>query len=110
MIGRLRFDNEDRHETSLSGRNGHIFSYDERMIVGDGGGVIRLWRYDGREYSLPRVLCRHGSTMRTQHAHPHPRFSPDGKYVVFTTDCSGHCNVYNATITEFDRLPLADTE
>jgi oligogalacturonide lyase len=78
--------------------------------VGDGGGVIRLWRYDGREYSLPRVLCRHGSTMRTQHAHPHPRFSPDGKYVVFTTDGSGHCNVYKASITEFDRLPLADTD
>ena len=109
MIGRIRFDNEDLHETSLSGRTGHIFSHDERLIVGDGGGVIRLWRYDGRKYSLPRVLCRHGSTMRTQHAHPHPRFSPDGKYVVFTTDCSGHCNVYKASITEFDRLPLADS-
>ena len=109
MIGRIRFDNEDRHEASLSGRTGHIFSHDERLIVGDGGGVIRLWRYDGREYSLPRVLCRHGSTMRTQHAHPHPRFSPDGTYVVFTTDCSGHCNVYKASITEFDRLPLADS-
>jgi oligogalacturonide lyase len=109
MIGRIRFDNEDRHEASLSGRTGHIFSHDERLIVGDGGGVIRLWRYDGREYSLPRVLCRHDSTMRTQHAHPHPRFSPDGTYVVFTTDHSGHCNVYKANITEVDRLPLADS-
>ncbi|MFV1965197.1 MAG: oligogalacturonate lyase family protein [Pirellulaceae bacterium] len=108
MIGRIRFDNEDRHETSLSGRTGHIFSHDERLIVGDGGGVIRLWQYDGREYSLPRVLCRHDSTMRIQQAHPHPRFSPDGKYVIFTSDCSGHCNVYKVNITEFERLPLAD--
>lgn len=108
-IGRIRFDNKDRHETSLSGRTGHIFSHDERLIVGDGGGVIRLWRYDGQEYSQPRVLCRHDSTMRTQQAHPHPRISPDGKYVVFTTDCSGHCNVCKVAITDFDRLPLADT-
>ncbi len=109
MIGRIRFDNKDRHETSLSGRTGHIFSHDERLIVGDGGGVIRLWQYDGQEYSLPRVLCRHDSTMRTQHSHPHPRFSPDGKYVIFTTDRSGHCNVYKADIADFEQLPLADT-
>jgi oligogalacturonide lyase len=108
MIGRIRFDNEDRHETSLSGRTGHIFSHDERLIVGDGGGVIRLWRYDGQEYSQPRVLCHHNSTMRTQQAHPHPRISPDGKYVVFTSDHSGHCNVYKVDVGDFDRLPLAD--
>ncbi|MHC4405587.1 MAG: hypothetical protein ACYTG0_38570 [Planctomycetota bacterium] len=71
--------------------------------------MIRLWQYDGHEYSLPRVLCRHDSTMRTQQAHPHPRFSLDGGYVIFTTDRSGHCNVYKVNITEFDRLPLADT-
>jgi len=33
-----------------------------------------------------------------QHTHPHPSFSPDGKIVVFTSDRTGHSQVYEATI------------
>jgi oligogalacturonide lyase len=29
-----------------------------------------------------------------QHTHPHPRFSPDGKSIVFTSDRSGHAQVH----------------
>jgi oligogalacturonide lyase len=29
-----------------------------------------------------------------QHTHAHPSFSPDGQRVVFTSDCSGHAQVY----------------
>src|SRR5471030_3036914 len=29
-----------------------------------------------------------------QHTHPHPRFSPDGSRVVFTSDRSGHAQIY----------------
>lgn len=29
-----------------------------------------------------------------QHTHPHPRFSPDGKRVVFTSDRTGHAQLY----------------
>ena len=110
MIGRIKHDGTDRHETSFPGQTGHIFSLDERLIVGDGGGVIRLWRYDGKEYSPPRVLCHHDSSMHIQQAHPHPRISPDGKYVVFTSDRSGYCNVYKVSIADYDRLPLADAK
>ena len=110
MIGRMKHDGTDRHETSFPGQTGHIFSLDERLIVGDGGGVIRLWRYDGKDYGPPRVLCRHDSSMHIQQAHPHPRISPDGKYVVFTSDRSGYCNVYKAAIGDFDTLPLADAK
>ena len=28
-----------------------------------------------------------------QHTHPHPSFSPDSRYVVFTTDHSGYAQV-----------------
>jgi oligogalacturonide lyase len=64
-----------------------------------------------------QVLCHSGATSRgdhwncdhcpyddgpvkvyaPQHTHPHPCFSPDGRYVVFTTDRSG-----NATVVEVD--------
>jgi oligogalacturonide lyase len=33
-----------------------------------------------------------------QHTHPHPSFSPDGRFVVFTSDMSGHSQVYEATV------------
>ena len=45
-----------------------------------------------------------------QHTHPHPGFSPDGKYVVFTSDRSGHAQLYEVEVStvEFDRtLPHA---
>ncbi len=33
-----------------------------------------------------------------QHTHPHPAFSPDGKHVVFTSDRTGHAQVYVVTL------------
>ena len=35
-----------------------------------------------------------------QHTHPHPRFSPDGTRVVFTSDRSGHAQIYEVALTE----------
>ena len=35
-----------------------------------------------------------------QHTHPHPSFSPDGSRVVFTSDRSGHAQVYEAILPE----------
>jgi oligogalacturonide lyase len=35
-----------------------------------------------------------------QHTHAHPRFSPDGARVVFTSDRSGHAQVYEVEIGE----------
>ena len=33
-----------------------------------------------------------------QHTHPHPSFSPDSRYVVYTSDRSGHAQVYEAEL------------
>ncbi len=33
-----------------------------------------------------------------QHTHPHPNFSPDGRYVVFTSDQSGHAQLYECQV------------
>ena len=33
-----------------------------------------------------------------QHTHPHPSFSPDGRMVLFTSDCTGTAQLYEITI------------
>jgi oligogalacturonide lyase len=35
-----------------------------------------------------------------QHTHPHPSFSPDSRFVVFTSDRTGHAQVYEAELPE----------
>ncbi len=38
------------------------------------------------------------SVYAPQHTHPHPSFSPDGKYIVYTSDRSGYAQIYEATL------------
>jgi oligogalacturonide lyase len=33
-----------------------------------------------------------------QHTHPHPRFAPDGRSVIFTSDRTGHAQIYEVTL------------
>jgi oligogalacturonide lyase len=35
-----------------------------------------------------------------QHTHPHPSFSPDGRYVVFTSDRNGYSQVYEVPLPD----------
>jgi oligogalacturonide lyase len=39
-------------------------------------------------------------TFAPQHTHPHPRFSPDGKRVVYTSDYGGNAEVYEIEIDQ----------
>ncbi|MCK5850804.1 MAG: PD40 domain-containing protein [Kiritimatiellae bacterium] len=108
MLGQIRFDNTMFHENNFSRQTGHIFSLDDKLIVGDGAGVIRVWKKEADGYSQPHALCRHDSTMGIQQTHPHPRISPDGSYIVFTSDRSGYGNVYTVPLAEWESLPMAD--
>lgn len=110
FFGHMDADGGNRVETAIHGHFGHVFSLDERLIVGDFGGLIRLWSLADGGYGQPRMLCRHDSAMRIQQTHPHPRISPDGRYVVFTSDRSGYGNVYTVPLVAFDSLPLADPQ
>lgn len=50
--------------------------------------------YDDEEYKQGKR-----KVYAPQHTHPHPAFSPDGRFVVFTSNRTGHSQVYEAEIT-----------
>lgn len=108
FLGRVRFDDTDRFEVDFPGETGHIHSNAFDVIVGDGGKYIRLWKWNGASFDGPRALAEHRSSMTVQQAHPHPRFTPDGKRIVFTTDWTGYCQVYEAEVPEFESLPAVE--
>jgi len=78
---------------------------------------------DGR--GIPRTLClskssnigEHWNTdhcpyddakikpYSPQHTHPHPSFSPDGRFVVFTSDRSGFSQVYEVELPAWSQQP-----
>lgn len=57
-----------------------------------------LFRRGENRMEDTKILFNHGSSMESQDSHPHPRFSPDGKYVLFSTDKSGRPQVYTVRI------------
>lgn len=40
-----------------------------------------------------------------QHTHPHPRFSPDNRYVIYTSDAGGHAQLYECPLIEMSSCP-----
>jgi oligogalacturonide lyase len=109
VFGSIRYDNTDRQESPCLAKSMHYHSLDREIIVGDGtreNPRLLLWqRADG--YAQPRVLAYHGGSWRTQALHVHPRFSPDGRHVLYTADPAGYGNVYLAELpADLNQLPI----
>jgi oligogalacturonide lyase len=56
------------------------------------------------------VLCEHRSSKHIQQVHVHPRFSPDGGEVLYTSDVSGYGNLYLVDVPAFETLPKLEDE
>ncbi len=78
----------------------HIHSNDFDLIVSDSGNSIKLYRYNGVDFDEARVLCMHDGSFFYQSHHPHPRFTADGKQVLFNSNVSGYCNLYLADVPQ----------
>ncbi|MCD6289530.1 MAG: PD40 domain-containing protein, partial [Anaerolineae bacterium] len=50
----------------------------------------------------------HRGSFHIQEVHVHPRFSPDDRYVLFTSDATGYGNPYLVEVPEFESLPTLD--
>ena len=110
QLGAVNFDGTDDRSYEFPFHTGHIFSADESLIVGDGdrrGMYLRLWKLGESGYEQPRALCKHRSSFKQQECHVHPRITPDGKYVLYTSDESGYNQLYLVRIPDdVDTLPL----
>lgn len=110
FFGRIRYDGTEDFEVAFPHHTGHIHSNTFDLIVGDGQGdtrrrVIRLWRWNGSSFDGPKVLCEHRGSFQVQKLHVHPRFTPDGSKVLYTSDASGYGNIYEVEVGNFDDLP-----
>lgn len=120
VFGFITWDNRDHVERDFPFRSTHFHSLDETLVVGDGSpaavfthqGVaqpfIQLFRWNGTAYEGPRILAYHRSTFNDQHAHPHPRFTPDGASILYTSDLTAYSNMYLVEIGDFEELPILD--
>ena len=103
IMGAINIDGTCDRNYPFPYETGHIFSLDERLIVGDGSGAgrfLRLWELKENGYAAPRALCAHNCTFRRQRAHVHPRMTPDGKAVLYTSDESGYEQLYLVKLPE----------
>jgi len=105
LFGRTRYDNSDRLEATSPHETGHMHSNDFTLVVGDGSPYVRLWRRRGEEFDGPRILAEHRSSFHIQKVHVHPRFSPDDKAILYTSDRSGYGNLYLVEVPDFEGLP-----
>ena len=109
-LGAINFDGTDDRSYDFPFNMGHIYSDDESLIIGDGdrrGRYLRVWRLGDNGYEQPRALCLHDSSCKNQHTHVHPRITPDGKGVLFTSDSTGYNQIYISEIPEdISSLPL----
>ena len=102
VFGYLKWDNTDHHEVRFPFHSFHFASNDHQVIVGDGTRVfqganqpfIQLFKWNGKDYSGPKIVAIHRSTFNGQHAHCHPRFTPDGKNILYTSDLTGYSNMF----------------
>lgn len=111
FYGSIRYDNTGMEETDFPFDTWHAHQDGGSQAVVDGKGHIKtlsLWRKkeDGA-YDGPRVLCELRCSFHSQKVHAHPRFSPQGDRILFTSDRTGYANVYLMDIPEeIDTLPL----
>ena len=101
-FGWIRWDHREHQEFPFAAGSSHFQSNSTNsLIVGDGytgqNPYILLWEVH-KGASAPRKLARHDCSFHIQRAHCHPVFSPDNRYILYTSDQTGYCNLYLAEV------------
>lgn len=110
FFGQIRYDNVGRKETDFGFDTWHSHADGRGRAVVDGKGDVKtlcVWEEQDGRVDGPRVLCELRCSFHSQKVHAHPRFTRDGKKLLFTSDKSGYANLYLVELPEsFDTLPL----
>lgn len=107
FYGSIRYDNTDKVEAPFPADSTHFHSNDLSLIVGDGSRNkpwLLLWRFRDGAFEGPRAVAYHRGSFQVQITHVHPRFSPDGKQILYVSDHSGYGNLYLVDTPDFDSL------
>ncbi|MFQ3630201.1 oligogalacturonate lyase family protein [Roseiflexus sp.] len=108
FYGCIRYDNTDRIEAPFPTDSTHVHSNDLNLIVGDGSRTfpwLMLWRFRDGVFEGPRAVAYHRGSFQVQITHVHPRFSPDGRQILYVSDDSGYGNLYLTDTPDFESLP-----
>jgi oligogalacturonide lyase len=108
FFGCVRYDDTEKVEAPFPHGSTHFHSNDLSLIVGDGSRDephLLLWRYRDGSFEGPRLVLTHRGSFQVQMIHVHPRFSPDGSHILFTSDATGYGNVHLVETPDFDELP-----
>ncbi|HWQ15282.1 MAG TPA: oligogalacturonate lyase family protein [Roseiflexaceae bacterium] len=107
FYGSIRYDNTGMVEAPFPADSNHFHSNDLSLIVGDGSRDdprLLLWRFRDGRFAGPRVVAYHRGSFHVQITHTHPRFSPDGRQILYVSDTSGYGNLYLVDTPDFDSL------
>ncbi|MDP1676584.1 MAG: hypothetical protein Q8L88_06925 [Bacteroidota bacterium] len=92
--------NQNYYEQVSPGHQ-NIFKDNKHWIVdqvNDDDQLLALLTRGEKNIVEKKILFRHGSSMLGQGSHPHPRFSTNGTYVLFSTDKTGTPQVYTVRV------------
>ena len=102
--------NQERYYYPYS-RPGHVsINYNETLGCGDAACIkedtvhperyLSLIRYDKEKHKANlEIVCEH-NTSGKKSAHVHPVFTPDGKNIIYSSDCEGKLNIYLVEVDE----------
>ena len=101
-FGAVRYDGTEEREAECVPLPSpdHIHSNDFELIVSDSGNTIKLYRFNGTDFDPARVLCMHDGSFFYGSHHPHPRFTEDGRRILYNSNVSGYCQMYLAEVPE----------
>ena len=96
FVAARTWDGRLLHETSYGIQFWHATGAldGKRMFVDGHDGTIAM--LDPAEHSMT-VLCRHDTSYDNQDAHAHPLTTPTGRSVIFTSNHTGYCQVYEVS-------------
>lgn len=96
FVAERAWDGHLIRESSLHGVRFHhaTGTFDSRTLLADlPDGTVSLLNIDAPEPAITG-LCRHDTSIENQDAHAHPIITPNGRSVIFTSNRTGNCNVY----------------